>query len=1166
MAPAVVQATAVTDVTGVGTFTAAFGSNVGAGNTMFFIFCFDANDLSPNTAPPATNITDTRGNSYSQIFLENASGTNLAGIVVYAADNPNAGANTISFNNATGANTGARGGCCGIECSGLSSAATMLDQHGFTLATSGTSVTSPSLTTTAASELLMAIGYGLGAGSFTFTVGSGYTIDTQGNCHVAGAMAEESKVVSSIGSYTASISGITNGSFIQIALLTLKAATYSISGNAGVAGATVAYSGAASGHVTADGSGNYTISGLGNGTYNITPAKTNYLFTQVIHSVTVSGANVTGINFTAAVGSPLLISTINGIHQNSNLTSGGGTDDTTLIQAVLDAYGVASTLTIVQDGVSLISGLNLWSNQTFQCSNINCGFYLANSSNREMLRNANRTNSTIVDTGITVNGGYWNGNKSNQSGTSQADNTPMAGFGFYGISNITIENLTIYNASAWAIGIGNFSNARVNNCSLLASTAVSNLVTDGIDLRGPGTTASLTNLTILSGDDAISLNARNYSSSVVGPYITGGGAISGVTINNITLNSSCFSGLDLITDDTFGISNVSASNISGQVQNYAFYCNRDTFDAPIPTTGSWTTIRLTNCSVTQSGTPFGAGIPAGLYLVDGATTSLTLTNISPSPALLSLPTTHGAITGLTSEGVSRGNFSGVNTTINIAGLTYVQSRTTQGSSSAAIGLAYSSNTTAGSLLLVWSLSFNGAGAKAFAATPVTDTLGNTWHGPICTYSDANRTYGLFWANNAGSGANTVTVHYAASVDTLVSGIMEYTGQETSNPIDQAPASVFSATGTTATCPTVTTTRGNETIIGFGAASTSSGNAAGTGFSARTINDSTHIGTMIDQGQLPIATTTPTWTQSNGAYLASTVSLRSSASNTISGSTGVPNCKVTYFDTINLTSGVVTADGSGNYTITNLAASTWNVAPYDTAHSFNPGVAQIVLTTDATQNFTPTAVAAPRFSYTQIGADTFHRADENPLNPAVWQTFGGYPNLQIVSNECEGTALSMFNAEQFIATWPTNVYGQFQLDAAPSDGTSSAAIDFREDSPGNNAFTGSVARNTDGSFQVTLGDLASATQGLYIYSIPASLGDVFRFELFGATGYFYKNGTLIAVCNLNNASSYGAFGDLAVNCFTASLGDLQVSNFAFGSMVALAPVGGSELDFGMDFTF
>ena len=77
--------------------------------------------------------------------------------------------------------------------------------------------------------------------------------------------------------------------------------TYSISGNAGVAGATVSYTGTASGSVTADGSGNYTITGLANGSYTITPTKTGYTFSPSSSPETVSGSNITGVNFTATL-------------------------------------------------------------------------------------------------------------------------------------------------------------------------------------------------------------------------------------------------------------------------------------------------------------------------------------------------------------------------------------------------------------------------------------------------------------------------------------------------------------------------------------------------------------------------------------------------------------------------------------------------------------------------------------------------------------------------------------------------------------------------------------------------------------------------------------------------------------------------------------------------
>jgi hypothetical protein len=79
------------------------------------------------------------------------------------------------------------------------------------------------------------------------------------------------------------------------------APTYSISGNAGIANATVSYSGTASGSVVADGSGNYSIPGLLNGSYTITPSRPGYTFTPTSQNETINGANITGVNFTLAV-------------------------------------------------------------------------------------------------------------------------------------------------------------------------------------------------------------------------------------------------------------------------------------------------------------------------------------------------------------------------------------------------------------------------------------------------------------------------------------------------------------------------------------------------------------------------------------------------------------------------------------------------------------------------------------------------------------------------------------------------------------------------------------------------------------------------------------------------------------------------------------------------
>jgi hypothetical protein len=84
---------------------------------------------------------------------------------------------------------------------------------------------------------------------------------------------------------------------------TQVAQTFSISGTispgAGGSGATVTLSGAASGSTTANSSGVYSFTALANGSYTVTPNNTGYAFTPLNQSVTVNGANVSAVNFTA---------------------------------------------------------------------------------------------------------------------------------------------------------------------------------------------------------------------------------------------------------------------------------------------------------------------------------------------------------------------------------------------------------------------------------------------------------------------------------------------------------------------------------------------------------------------------------------------------------------------------------------------------------------------------------------------------------------------------------------------------------------------------------------------------------------------------------------------------------------------------------------------------
>ena len=83
---------------------------------------------------------------------------------------------------------------------------------------------------------------------------------------------------------------------------TFKTSGFSIAGAispaTGGSGATLTLSGAASTTTTADSLGNYTFTGLANGTYTVAPSHAGFTFTPSSQSTTVSGANVTGVNFT----------------------------------------------------------------------------------------------------------------------------------------------------------------------------------------------------------------------------------------------------------------------------------------------------------------------------------------------------------------------------------------------------------------------------------------------------------------------------------------------------------------------------------------------------------------------------------------------------------------------------------------------------------------------------------------------------------------------------------------------------------------------------------------------------------------------------------------------------------------------------------------------------
>jgi hypothetical protein len=114
---------------------------------------------------------------------------------------------------------------------------------------------------------------------------------------------------------------------------------YSISGAitpaASASGATVTLSGASNPTTTVDSSGIYSFTGLANGSYTVTPSEVGIAFNPASQVVTVSGVNVTGINFTA-------ITQISFISLNPTSVAGGIINSTGTVTLGAPAVGTSA--------------------------------------------------------------------------------------------------------------------------------------------------------------------------------------------------------------------------------------------------------------------------------------------------------------------------------------------------------------------------------------------------------------------------------------------------------------------------------------------------------------------------------------------------------------------------------------------------------------------------------------------------------------------------------------------------------------------------------------------------------------------------------------------------------------------------------------------------------
>lgn len=243
---------------------------------------------------------------------------------------------------------------------------------------------------------------------------------------------------------------------------TAVAQGFSISGSVSGSGtgASVALTGAANATTTADASGNYIFTGLANGSYTVTPSKAGYAFTPASQTTSISGANVTGINFTAQV-----IATTNlaiDVKTSKDGSAGSATiaspafstasgNELLLAFISTDYLGGANTTVTGVSGGGLTWTLVVRSNAQSGTSEIWRAFAsspLTNATVTASLSQSVVSSITIVSyTGVDLSG-------TNGSGAIGAFAAKSAATGAPGASVTTTRN------NSWVFGVGNdFDNA-----------------------------------------------------------------------------------------------------------------------------------------------------------------------------------------------------------------------------------------------------------------------------------------------------------------------------------------------------------------------------------------------------------------------------------------------------------------------------------------------------------------------------------------------------------------------------------------------------------------------------------------------------------------------------------------------------------------------------------
>ncbi len=321
-----------------------------------------------------------------------------------------------------------------------------------------------------------------------------------------------------------------------------------------------------------------------------------------------------------------------GARLDSNVNTGGGTDDTAALQQVLDLAAADGGVHLVLDGAALITSLRIHSNTTIECRNPECGFFQAAHSDCALLINAHPSAGEIVDRNITLLGGTYNQNCRHQAHHvppevhySKAERLVVA-ISFFGVENLLVRDVTVRDQRTFAFLITNWRKVTMENIRLELPGFIHSGNQDGIHLQGPGRFLVLRNIQGRTGDDFIALNGdeeTNGEQSWAHPCATVG-PITDVLIDTVMVDDAAQVVRILSREHLHD--RITIRNVSGNYRSFGFYLSAWDYKRR-GLQGDFGSIVFENIDLRQTKADYTYTAPF-LFRIAGRHRSLILRNIS----------------------------------------------------------------------------------------------------------------------------------------------------------------------------------------------------------------------------------------------------------------------------------------------------------------------------------------------------------------------------------------------------------------------------------------------------------------------------------------------------------------------------------------------------------